>query len=194
MPLLFLLENSYENWTYLRQILPLFSVDFILFVRIPGWVHSQPVPGDLYRYESTETKPVQLKINGRATRLETRQGYARIDRLWSPGDILEVMLPMPVRQVVAHEAIAGNLGKIAFERGPIVYCVEEADNGKVLDLIIESGKTWTNQFRPDFLGGLTVLEGTAKRGGQSVQITMIPYYAWAHRGAGEMAVWLNRSQ
>ena len=168
--------------------------DFILYVRVPGWAQSQPVPGDLYRYESIETKPVQLKINGSVIELDLRQGYARIDRRWSPGDRLEVMFPMPVRQVVAHKAIEGNLGKIAFERGPIVYCAEEADNGKVLDLTIDSGETWTHQFRPDMLGGLTILAGKAQHGSQSVQITLIPYYSWAHRGAGEMIVWLNRSQ
>ena len=168
--------------------------DFILYVRVPGWAQSQPVTGDLYRYESLATKPVKLKINNQTTRLDLRQGYACINRLWSPGDMLEILFPMPVRQVVAHEAIKGNLGKIAFERGPIVYCAEEADNGRVLDLTIDSGETWTHQFRPDLLGGLTMLEGTANRGGQSAQIIMIPYYAWAHRGAGEMTVWLKRSQ
>jgi DUF1680 family protein len=194
MPLQIRQETSYP-WDGQIQITvkPEKPFDFILYVRIPGWAQSQPVPGDLYRYEPSETNPIKLKINGQATRLDLRQGYARIDRLWSSEDVVDIILPMPVRQVVAHEAVAENLGKIAFERGPIVYCAEEADNGKVLDLNIENRKTWTHHFLPGLLGGLTVLEGTANRSSQSVQITMIPYYSWAHRGAGEMAVWMRRS-
>lgn len=168
--------------------------EFTLCLRIPGWSQSRPVPGDLYQYSFLEIEPIKLKINDQAFQHDIKQGYACIDRIWHPEDKVELTLPMPVRQVVPHERIEENLGKSAWERGPLVYCAEAADNGKVLDLAIDIQAAWTHQFQPNLLGGLTVLTGSARRGDIPMAIIMIPYYAWAHRGAGEMAVWLRQSQ
>ncbi len=99
--------------------------------------------------------------------------------------------------------VEGNRGRVAIERGPIVYCVEGADHdGKVLDLYLPDEVALTPEHRPDLLGGVTVLTGEAERAhraddgsvaSQPAKLTMIPYYAWCHRGANEMAVWLPRS-
>jgi DUF1680 family protein len=98
-----------------------------------------------------------------------------------------VNLAMPVRRVVANENLKEDAGKTAIMRGPIVYAFEGIDNGgTALDIKLPAGVTFTPVSRPDLLGGVTVL--TAKVGDRT--ITAVPYFAWANRGRGEMAVWL----
>jgi DUF1680 family protein len=93
---------------------------------------------------------------------------------------------MPVRRVLAHDAVEADAGRVAVERGPIVYCAEAVDNGgHALGLALADSTQLTPQQEDDFLGGVVALRG----GG----LTLIPYYAWSHRGPGEMAVWLKRS-
>jgi hypothetical protein len=110
---------------------------------------------------------------------------------------------MPVRRVVANEAVKDNKGKVALERGPLVYCAEWPDNGgRVLNLRLADNAQIEPEFRADMLKGIVVLKGKAlavtknadgSTGGQKEQdFLAIPYYAWAHRGPGEMAVWIVR--
>ena len=111
---------------------------------------------------------------------------------------------MPVRRVVAHEKVGENRGKVALERGPLVYCAEWPDNdGRVLNLLLPDDAELTPQHRPDLLGGVSVLEGkaVALRKDAAGEVTetgkhfvAIPYYAWCHRGPGQMAVWLARER
>ncbi len=111
---------------------------------------------------------------------------------------------MPVRRVLASEKVEPDRGRVAIERGPVVYCAEGADQpgGKVLDRVLPDDATLTTEHRPDLLGGVTVLVTKAREAGRdkdgalsskAVPLTMIPYYAWCHRGANEMAVWLPRT-
>ena len=93
---------------------------------------------------------------------------------------------------------------MAIERGPVVYCVEGADHdGQALNLYLPDDAVLTPEHRSDLLGGVTVLKSVARaarrtEGGSSASspmaLTMIPYYAWCHRGANEMAVWMPRTQ
>jgi hypothetical protein len=99
------------------------------------------------------------------------------------GDAYE--LPMPVQRVLCHQQVAANRGRVALERGPLVYCVEGVDNGRLADLLLPDDAALTAEHQPDLLGGVTVIRGEGKR-----PFLAIPYYAWANRGAGEMAVWL----
>jgi DUF1680 family protein len=105
-----------------------------------------------------------------------------------------LMLPMPVRRVVADARVADARGKIALERGPLVYAAEWVDNdGSVLSLVVPDGAAFEEEHRPDLLGGVTVLRTAATdAAGRPRRLTAIPYYAWSHRGPGEMAVWLER--
>lgn len=176
---------------------------FALKLRIPGWAQGRPVPSDLYRCADPASPPVVLSVNGQQAERNLQNGYATINRTWHPGDVVELELPMPVRRVLAHENIEDNRGRVAIERGPIVYCVEGADHdGRVLNLVLSDQVELAPQHRADLLGGVTVLRGEAAaavRGEDgTVQtkpaaITMIPYYAWCHRGANEMAVWLPKT-
>ena len=94
-------------------------------------------------------------------------------------------MPMPVRRVICDEKIEDNRGKVALERGPIVYCVEWPDNdGNVSDISVGDSEKFEVEYKKDMLGGVNVIKGD--------ELLAIPYYAWAHRGEGEMKVWLPR--
>ena len=106
--------------------------------------------------------------------------------------MIELDLPMPVRRVIAHPEVKDCVGKVALQRGPIVYCFEGADHdGRVLDLAMSADAIFTPRRRDDLLGGTTVLDGHLLRAGERIRATAIPYYLWSNRGAGEMTVWLN---
>jgi DUF1680 family protein len=99
---------------------------------------------------------------------------------------------MPVRRVKSHPNVVENTGKVALERGPLVYCVEGIDHeGKALDLVLPEESEVFVEFVPDLLDGLVVIKGKALRNGKTRELTAIPYYAWSHRGVGEMTVWLR---
>jgi DUF1680 family protein len=180
------------------------ATEFALHLRIPGWVAGQPVPSDLYRYESNRQQPYTLRINGESLRAAARSemGYAVVRRRWQAGDVVELTLPLAVHTVLAHDAVQANQGRVALERGPLVYCLEAVDNdGSVSDVVLPRGAELKAEHQTDLLGGVTVLTGTAQRAFRasdgstslrSTSVTAIPYYAWAHRDLGEMAVWIAR--
>ena len=200
-----LLQQSDYPWdgAVLLTVTPPAQKQFSLRLRIPGWVHGEPVPSDLYQYESPKAAEWALKVNGESITPELEAGYAVINRLWQAGDEIELELPMPVRRVVANAKVEENKGRVAFERGPIVYCVEGADHdGSVKEIWIPEHATFDISHSPELLGGVTVLtaqgqsayrsdDGTVASRAQ--QLTMIPYHAWCHRGPNEMAVWLPRT-
>ena len=184
------------------EVKPAREAAFTLAVRIPGWALNRPVPTDLYAYPEPAAGQPTLKVNGEAVDLGALdKGYALVTRTWNSGDTVELSLPMPVRRVVAHEAVEADRGRVAVERGPLVYCAEWPDNGgRVANLVLPDGAPLTAEMRPDLLNGVVVIEGEAEavseKGGRMVSektpLTLIPYYAWANRGKGEMAVWLAR--
>lgn len=160
---------------------------FALKLRVPGWARGEPVPSDLYRYVGADegADGVRLRLNGAEVEIRTEHGFATLDRTWRPGDVVELELPMPVRRVLAHDAVEDDRGRVAVERGPIVYCAEGIDNGgKALDLVLRDDAHLEPRRRDDLLEGVVTISG----GG----VELVPYYAWSHRGPGEMAVWLRR--
>ena len=170
-----------------------------LMIRIPEWAQGRPLPGGLYVYEGEAASSPTVKVNGETVSYQLEKGYAAIGRTWKAGDIVEMSLPMPVRLVRANDNIAADAGRIAVERGPLVYAAEFADNaGDVSNLLFNPAEPLTAEFRTDLLNGVTVITGKANayrmKGGretvEAVDLTLIPYYAWAHRGRGAMAVWL----
>ena len=176
---------------------------FTLNVRIPGWARSQPVPSELYRYADDSSSAWTIRVNGEPVTPDLVNGYAPIDRTWKPGDVVELDLPMSVRRVQASEQVEANRELIAIERGPIVYCAEGIDqiSNEVQHLIVNDAADFTPEHQPKTLGGITVLRAQAdetyinEQGEQqtrSAPITLIPYYAWAHRERTPMAVWLAR--
>lgn len=161
------------------------AATFTLKLRIPSWARNQPLPGSLYRYVDTLDEQVTITIDGVATPIDIQDGYVSITREWNNTSQIEIIMPMPVRRVVADNRVDELTDKVALERGPIVYAIEAADNP---DGVLEQSLTDDNQFstehRAELLQGITVINGDT--------FTAIPYYAWGHREIGEMTVWLNR--
>ena len=169
---------------------------FDLHVRIPGWCRDPQTPGGLYRADGCST--ASLSVNGKPVDVETLDtGYVRIHRPWKEGDVVELDLPMPVRRVYAHENILADRGRVALQRGPIVYCVEATDHKIPLrHMFLPSDAELTARHRDDLLGGVTVIAGkAAAQTAESdeptpVDLLAIPYYAWDNRQGGAMSVWL----
>ncbi len=176
---------------------------FEIMVRIPAWARNLPIPSGLYDFLDKPEENIRLRVNSQSYPLVMDRGFARISRKWKAGDKVELDLPMPVRRVLSHENVQDNRGKVALQRGPIVYCLEGVDNeGRVVDLFLPDGSPLEPEFRPEMLGGVYIIKGTGieevkdeESGTLSPQerpLLAIPYYAWAHRGAGEMTVWIRR--
>jgi len=134
------------------------------------------------------------------------RGYAKIRRFWQRGDRVELSLAMPVERVRAHPGVRDASGKVALQRGPVVFCLEEVDNGPGLSqIVLPEEAELCATFRPELLGGVVVLSGEAEREvaasshlyafrrpeRRRVPLTAIPYYAWGNRGMGEMTVWIR---
>lgn len=173
---------------------------FTMMIRIPGWVRNRPVPSDLYRYTDGKQPEYSVKVNGEAVDCTLRNGYVGIDRKWKQGDRVEIHFDMEPRTVRADSRVVADRGHIAVERGPIVYCAEWPDNEfDVLAVLVNQHPEFNVVSAPETLYGIDklvtdaqVLEYRAdgRLAADDVKLTLIPYYAWAHRGPGKMAVWL----
>ena len=170
---------------------------FSLRLRIPEWSRGRPVPSDLYTYQNAaNTSPAVVRVNGTDVTYAFEQGYAVVTRTWQQGDTVELELPMVVHEVVGNEHIAAMRARVAFERGPVVYCVEDVDRALSLDTFaVPASAKVAAEFRPKLLGGVTVLtlSGAESAGKAFGPVTAIPYFAWDNRGLAPMAVWLQSS-
>lgn len=174
---------------------PVKSGRFTINLRIPGWATNEPVPLDLYRYhEKMQATPV-IKVNDELLiQNSTQKGFIQLDRKWKKGDVIHISLPMKTRRVIAHERVEANQNKVALEHGPLVYCAEWPDNPSVHDIAIPDDAELKSIFRQDLLNGIATIEGeVTDTSGNIRNLVAIPYYAWAHRGEGDMAVWLIRN-
>ena len=159
---------------------------FALKIRIPGWVKGEVVPSDLYSYADDRQPGYTIEVNGEDATSGgiLEDGYFVIDRKWQKGDRVDIHFSMEPRTVRANEQVEADRGRVAVERGPLVYCAEWPDNTcNVLDAELAA--------KPDFTLGKTTIAGTDIVTLATDSLTLIPYYAWAHRGQGNMAVWLH---
>ncbi|MEO8861221.1 MAG: glycoside hydrolase family 127 protein [Ginsengibacter sp.] len=194
-------QNNYPwNGDLKFTVNPKNSFDFSMLIRIPGWAQNEAIPSDLYSYKNSSDKKTIITVNGKEVGYDIQNGYAVIWKIWKKNDIVKVMLPMEVREVVANNSVKNDIGKVALQRGPIMYCAEWIDNnGKAANIIIPPGNTFTTEYKPGLLNGIEILKGNAlavivDEKEQNVKtitqaFTAIPYYAWANRGKGEMMVW-----
>ena len=177
---------------------------FALKLRIPGWVRGEVVPSDLYKYVDGKKLGYTCYVNGEKLEVSpAADGYLTIERRWKKGDVVSLHLDMEPRVVRAHENVEADRDMIAVERGPIVYCAEHPDNNFDIMASIMNQK-------PKFATGSTEIAGTkvvtvstdvqtfsfdsdgkVKTADQT--LTLIPYYAWCHRGGGNMRVWLPQN-
>lgn len=164
---------------------------FTLNLRIPAWCQG-----------------ASLKVNGRIFAMDMQKGYARITREWKSGDAAELELLMPPQRVAASRRVFADLGRVALQRGPIIYCLEAADNnGSTRSLAIPREARLDVEYRPDLLGGVSVIKTSgltiapgvtddslyhapAEVKTHPAEIVAVPYYAWDNRSPGEMNVWI----
>ena len=158
------------------------------------------MPSDLYSFVQASTKKIPIFVNGKEVNYAIENGYAVLTKTWKKGDVINLELPMNVQKIISNEKVEGNIGKVALQRGPILYCAESTDNfGLTSNLIIPSTSNFKTDYKSDMLNGIVVLTGDAvaisvdsEKNSVSTKpqtLTVIPYYAWAHRGKGEMMIW-----
>lgn len=177
------------------EVAPEKTQNFAVALRIPHWCGGN----------------ASVRVNGQlipADSLEVVNGYAVIKREWSSKDVIALSLEMPVMRVHSHPAVQSNAGRVALQRGPLVYCLEEADNGKHLHQLVLPKHAGLRLLEEELLGGMITIEADALRLNEekwdgrlysdqdlpdyrSVKAKYIPYYAWANRGEGEMRVWIR---
>jgi DUF1680 family protein len=172
---------------------------FTLKIRVPGWAREEAIPLGLYRYMSKTKKEFSIKLNGAMQKVNLDKGYAVLQKKWQTGDEIILSLPMEVRRVLSDERVKENKGRVALERGPLVYCAEWVDNnGKTSNIILPDQTKLSSAYMKDLIGGVTVIKGKAKtvdKNGKAISsdFTAIPYFAWLNRGKGEMDIWLPRT-
>jgi uncharacterized protein len=174
---------------------------FALHLRVPAWCERWQVA----------VNGEQASRSGKSELL-VADGYIQLAREWNPGDVIEYSMEMPIQVIWAHPAVRDLQGRVALKRGPLVYCLEGVDHAGIpLDRIAIDPRDVPNEFKIEqdgnLLGGISLLRGRGtvedERGwenvlyrnqapsSKSVEITAIPYYAWANRERGEMRVWLR---
>lgn len=174
--------------------------DFTMKLRIPGWVRGNVLPGDLYSYADNQKPAYQISVNGQTVESDVNDGYLSIARKWKKGDVVEVHFDMIPRIVKANPKVEADHGRVAVERGPIVYCAEWPDNRfNVHNILLNQHPQFKVTDKPELLYGIRQITTDAQalsydKAGKlvtkDVELTLIPYYAWAHRGEGDMEVWL----
>ncbi|CCY80302.1 putative uncharacterized protein [Prevotella sp. CAG:1185] len=173
---------------------------FNMKIRIPGWLRNKVVPSDLYFYDDSIKLNYSVSVNGKKVDGQIDNGYLTIDRKWKKGDNIDIHFDMKPRLVKANANVYDDYGRVAVERGPLVYCAEWADNDfDVFHFILNKNTAFTVNDKPKLLGGIKEVTAnglvftTDDNGNVSVDnkiITLIPYYAWCHRGPGKMIVWM----
>jgi hypothetical protein len=175
--------------------------EFALKLRLPGWARGEVVPSSLYRFADDLQPGYSVEVNGETlTVTPASDGYLTISRRWKKGDEVRLRLDMPVRVVRAHNKVEADEGRVAVERGPLVYCAEHPDNDFDLFAALlnqspafKEGETTIADTRVKTLATdaqLLNFDKTGRLTTKDVTLTLIPYYAWCHRGSGKMRVWL----
>ncbi len=165
---------------------------FTLGVRIPAWTGGNPIDGDIYRYVTPAKGRVGIRVNGKKTKAPINEGFAHIYREWKKGDIVEISLPMEPRFIQARDEVKADSGRVTLGVGPMVYCLEEADNGPVREMTVDTSVKPVFEFEGQLLGGVGTLSfPVTDPSGNVREARAVPYYSWANRGRGEMTVWIK---
>jgi Beta-L-arabinofuranosidase, GH127 len=167
-------------------------------LRVPGWAVNRPAPGGLYKYVDGAEGDTAVSIDGKRIDISPdANGYITLDRLWRDGDVIGIDFPVSARRLVADPRLRESRGRVAVERGPLVYCAEwpEIENRRALDLLFDPASPLTPEIDGSLLGGVAAVRTMARRvsdpSAPSQPIRLVPYSVWANRGAGEMSVWLS---
>lgn len=179
--------------------------DFSINLRIPGWAQDEVVASDLYSFIDKPKKQISVLVNSKPYEFNIEKGFAGISRTWKNNDKIELILPMEVKRIAANNNVEADRGRIALQRGPLVYCAEGIDNnGYTRNILIGNDTKFSTKYHYNFLNGFEVI--TAKSSGvkqakdkkllikEKQNFMAIPYYAWAHRGKTEMSVWIANDE
>ena len=196
-------QTDYPNSGYVKIYMRKVRTGMTLKLRMPGWMRNNAVPSDLYEYTDGKRPSYTVKINDKIVVTQTdEKGYVNLTRDWHIDDKIEITFDMEPRVVKASPKVAADLGRVAIERGPVVYCAEFADNPgfDVRSIILNqmpkfsvTTKNIVEKFNvPQLVTDAQVLlfNTRGELQSRSVQLNLIPYYAWNHRGQGSMTVWL----
>jgi len=174
---------------------------FSVRIRVPDWQKGSIVPGDLYKNASASQAVLSFFVNGKVVSFREENGYAIINRKWQAGDVISFEYNMPIIEIAARPDVKADIDRVALQRGPLVYCVEGADNkGQVWNLVLPSNTSFTIVDykildEPVIALQTELPSAKANENGDQIKIenrkvTAIPYYCWANRGANDMQVWL----
>ena len=173
--------------------------DFSIMLRLPSWASERPVATDLYTFADRASK-YSLKVNGKEYNADLVNGYLVVRKIWKKGDKISLTLPMDIRRIHANDNAEDDRGKMALQRGPVVYCLEGVDNkdNAVFNKSILASEKISFKYEPQLLGGVVTLSGNALETTQdgnvrTVDFKAIPYSTWNNRGNSEMEVWIAES-
>ena len=177
-------ETAYPYSGEVKLVIEEANQPFTMKVRIPGWARNEAMPSNLYAFADGLQSQYSVKINGEVIKTELQQGYCSISRDWKTGDVVELSLDLQPRLVKANNQVEADRGRVAVQCGPIVYCAESPDNEQSIGSITLNGLTQLKvEWQPEKLHGINQI--VTDNG-----VTLIPYYAWAHRGVSDMEVWI----
>ncbi len=176
------------------------KTQFDLLLRVPGWAREEAVPSDLYSFQIADVEQVRLSINDKSQAYTIKNGFITIQRKWSKGDKVILEMPMPVQRILSHPKVQANHGRIALQRGPLMYALEGKDQPleQVAHVMVKDDAHITSQFEKDLLGGVQTLTFTGfmvhdAQDIRPIELKAIPYYAWANRGRDNMIVWISNN-
>lgn len=177
-------ETAYPYSGNVKLTVELAALPFTLKVRIPGWTRNEAMPSDLYTFADQKQSTWSVKVNGEEVKADLQQGYCSISRDWKAGDVVDLGFDLQPRLVKANDQVEADRGLVAVQCGPIVYCAESPDNAKPIDSISINQQTQLKvEWQPEKLHGINQIV-------TDDGVTLIPYYAWAHRGISDMEVWI----
>lgn len=169
--------------------------DFTLRLRIPGWARGEAIDGDLYVFRDRHEPQYTARLNGDSIKYKIEKGYLTIDRTWRDGDEVELELPMDIRQVAADPRVKADSARIAFQRGPLVYAVEWADNPgiDILKIRINPASFFMCKEQTFMLDKAQTIRlcGDYRGISGTKPLVLIPYHLWNNRGPGPMQVWIR---
>lgn len=196
------MESGYPwNGKTTISVSPKAKTKFVMHVRVPGWARGVAAPGGLYDFLKKDSMVLELKVNGKSFASKYANGYLEIDREWKSGDVVTFELPMEVKQIKSRSELKFNNDRIALQRGPLVYCVEGADNnGKAWNIVVPENASFNTASLKVLDEPVLALETSVpavevSSDGLSLEtktkkITAVPYYVWCNRGQNQMQVWL----
>lgn len=177
----------------LVQVDPEEELDFDFHLRVPGWAVENPVPGYLYSFVPGEKSNFSIEVNGKAAKFKMENGYAVLSQNWKKGDQITYTLPMPIRELQSRPEVSENIGRIAIQRGPLVYCIEGTDNaGTVSELTVSDTPNYQVEELQILDERVLAVRFSGNKAGEAKSVLAIPYYTWANRGPNEMRVWIPK--